>query len=167
MSDGVEWALHCATVLASLPEDNVLSAKDLAQFHGVSESYLLKHLKTLVKAKILESTPGPTGGFKLARPASEITLMDVVDAIEGRFTPFRCTEIRRRNPVADPSTDYRSPCFISVAMREAEQAYRKSLGSKTIADMSDHVLAFVPKGNLEASGKWLGERARAHRKGDQ
>ena len=61
MSDGVEQALHCALVLAGLPEGAVLPAKALATFHGVSESYLLKHLKALAAAGVVRSVAGPAG----------------------------------------------------------------------------------------------------------
>ncbi len=59
ISEGVEWGLHIASVLAALPPRATLPAKALAEFHGVSESYLLKHLKALVEAGVFESVPGP------------------------------------------------------------------------------------------------------------
>lgn len=59
MSDGVEWGLHCLTLLAVAPLGTVLPSKALAEFHRVSESYLLKHLKALAKAGLLRSVAGP------------------------------------------------------------------------------------------------------------
>ena len=50
MSAGVEWALHCTVLLAVLPPAGTLPGRALAQFHGVSESYLLKHMQALTKA---------------------------------------------------------------------------------------------------------------------
>lgn len=44
MSDAVEWALHCCTVLATLPEDQALPAARLAEFHDVPPAYLAKAL---------------------------------------------------------------------------------------------------------------------------
>ena len=100
LSDGVEWGLHCAALLAAIPAGMVLPGKALAEFHGISESYLLKHLQALTTAGILVSVPGPKGGYRLARPAAEITVLEVVDAIEGRQSAFRCDEIRQRGPAA-------------------------------------------------------------------
>ena len=60
MSAGVEWALHCTVLLAVLPPAGTLPGRALAQFHGVSESYLLKHMQALTKAGICESVSGPT-----------------------------------------------------------------------------------------------------------
>ena len=53
LGNGVEHAIHCVTLLASLPEGGVLPASALSEFHGVSSSYLLKHLQALSGAGIL------------------------------------------------------------------------------------------------------------------
>ena len=93
LSEGVEWGVHCAVVLAGLAPGATLPGKALAEYHGVSESYLLKHLKALTAAELLVSVPGPRGGYRLARPPQRITLLDVVQAIDGTQPAFRCTEI--------------------------------------------------------------------------
>ena len=67
MSDGVEQAIHSVAMLAGLQSNGVLSAGALAEFHGVSTSYLLKHLQALSGAGLLIAQPGPTGGYRLAR----------------------------------------------------------------------------------------------------
>ena len=66
---------HCATVLSRLPDGATLPGKALAEFHGVSESYLLKRLKALTAARLLESLPGPHGGYRLAREPENISLL--------------------------------------------------------------------------------------------
>ena len=73
LSDGVEQAIHSVTMLAHLTPEGVLSAAALAEFHGVSPSYLLKHLQALSGVGIVETIPGPRGGYKLARPAAGIS----------------------------------------------------------------------------------------------
>src|SRR3954464_4841436 len=98
MSDGVEQAIHSVAMMAGLTPDGVLSAAALAEFHGVSTSYLLKHLQALAGAGLLESVPGPKGGYRLAKPADRITLLDIVLAVEGEAPAFRCSEIRQRGP---------------------------------------------------------------------
>ena len=47
LSEGIEQAIHCMTMLSGVSEGGVLSAAALAEFHGVSTSYLLKHLQAL------------------------------------------------------------------------------------------------------------------------
>ena len=141
LSDGVETAIHCTAAVAGLPQGAVMAAADLAEFHGVSASYLLKHLKALVKAGLLVSVPGPTGGYRLARPAEQITLLDVVLAVEGPEPAFRCKEIRRNGPCAPGPSAFPRPCNINRAMLKAEQAYRAALSQTTIADLNSEFLA--------------------------
>jgi Rrf2 family protein len=135
LGDGVEQAIHSVLLLCGLTPTGVLSATALAEFHGVSASYLLKHLQALAGAGILQSVPGPKGGYRLAKAADAITLLDIVLAIEGRHPAFRCSEIRRRGPAPLPETFYRAPCAVNAAMLKAEQAYRTELRKVTIADL--------------------------------
>ena len=82
LSDGVEWGVHVCTVLAVLPPDAALPAPRLAEYHGVPSAYLAKHLQALARAGVLETVKGPRGGYRLARPPAEITVLEVVEAIE-------------------------------------------------------------------------------------
>ena len=100
MSDGVEWALHVAAVLAVVPPDKGMTAAKLAEYHGVPGAYLAKHLQALTRAGVFEAVPGRGGGYRLARPAQDITVLEVVEAVEGRTRAFECSEIRQRGPAA-------------------------------------------------------------------
>ncbi len=135
LSDGVEQSIHSALMLAGLGPDGVLSAADVAAYHGVSPSYLLKHLQGLAGANILQSVPGPKGGYRLARPLDKISLLDIVIAIEGATPAFRCTEIRRRGPSPLAEKFFGAPCAVNAAMLRAEQAYRAELRKTTLADL--------------------------------
>lgn len=135
LSDGVEQAIHSVTMLAGLSPQGVLSAAALAEYHGVSQSYLLKHLQALSGAGIVETLPGPKGGYRLARQPARITLLDIVLAIEGPEPAFRCHEIRRRGPNPPPARLLVKPCGINAAMLRAEQAYRAELRRVSIADI--------------------------------
>jgi Rrf2 family protein len=135
LGDGVEQAIHCVLLLGGLSEDGVLSAAALAEFHGVSPSYLLKHLQALAGAGVISSVPGPKGGYRLARPASRITLHDIVIAVEGPEPAFRCAEIRQRGPSPLASHFFRTPCAVNAAMLKAERAYRAELKKVTVADL--------------------------------
>jgi len=157
LSEGVEWALHCCVLLAALPPGVGLPAKALAEFHGVSESYLIKQLKALVKAKVLASAPGPKGGFRLARPAEQITLLDVVRGVEGPQPAFRCTEIRGRGPARLGPGAYRLPCMVTVSMLEAEQAWANILRSKTLATLVRELSQKLDPRAVEKTMAWLRE----------
>ena len=136
LSDGIEQSIHSALVLAGLGPDGVLAASALAEYHGVSTSYLLKHLQALAAAGIVVSVPGPKGGYRLGRDAARISLLDVVLAVEGAEPAFRCAEIRQRGPDPLASRFVRKPCAINAAMLKAEQAYRAELRLVSIADLN-------------------------------
>ncbi|MEO0914590.1 MAG: Rrf2 family transcriptional regulator [Pseudomonadota bacterium] len=135
LGDGVEAAIHCTTTAAGLPPGAVLPASALAEFHGVSASYLVKHLKALVASGVLASVPGPAGGYRLGRKAEEITLLDIVLAVEGPEPAFRCGEIRQRGPCVPDASAYPAPCGINAAMLRAERAYRAALAEVRVSDL--------------------------------
>jgi len=135
LSDGVEQAIHSVTMLAGLDADAVLSASSLAEFHGVSTSYLLKHLQALSSAGILATVPGPKGGYRLARAPAAISLLDIVLAVEGPAPAFRCNEIRQRGPNPLPGRYFKAPCGINAAMLKAEKAYRAELAGVSVAGL--------------------------------
>ena len=72
----------------------------------------------------MRSTEGRTGGYVLTRAADEITVLDVVLAIEGKEPAFRCTEIRQNGPFPASDQQCRRPCGIARAMYAAEDAWR-------------------------------------------
>ncbi|CAN7374908.1 Rrf2 family transcriptional regulator [Agrobacterium genomosp. 3] len=151
LGDGVEQAIHSVGMLAGLSEGGVLSAAALAEFHGVSTSYLLKHLQSLSSAGIVATVPGPKGGYRLARATDKITLLDIVLAVEGPQPAFRCAEIRQRGPNPLPGRYFTKPCGINAAMLKAEKVYRAELAKTSIADILGD-LAANDDGGIAARG---------------
>lgn len=157
LSDGVEWATHCCTILGSLPTGVAMPGHRLAEFHEVPPDYLGKQLQSLRKAGIVESTPGRRGGFRLGRPAADISLLDIVTAIEGHEPAFRCTEIRQRGPSAVGRKHYVRPCGIARAMWRAEEKWRAELERVSIADLVAELDATVATEQTEKAIDWLTE----------
>ena len=151
LGDGVEQAIHSVGMLAGLSEGGVLSAAALAESHGVSTSYLLKHLQSLSSAGIVATVPGPKGGYRLARATDKITLLDIVLAVEGPQPAFRCAEIRQRGPNPLPGRYFTKPCGINAAMLKAEKVYRAELAKTSIADILGD-LAANDDGGIAARG---------------
>ncbi|MEV5569706.1 Rrf2 family transcriptional regulator [Spirillospora sp. NPDC052269] len=139
LSQGVEWGLHCVVLLARMPADTVVRRADLADYHGLAEPTLAKHLHSLTRAGVLHAVPGPKGGYRLGRPAAYISVLDIVEAIDGSSQLFVCTEIRQRGSGALAPDQCTGPCLINAAMGEAERAWRDSLGSFTIADLAARI----------------------------
>ncbi|MFD1658090.1 RrF2 family transcriptional regulator [Streptomyces caeni] len=153
MSGGVEWALHCCVVLTSVREP--VPAARLARLHDVSPTYLAKQLQALSRAGLVRSVQGKSGGYVLTRSPAQITVLDVVDAVEGPGAAFVCTEIRRRGPLAAPPEECTEPCAISRAMAAAEAARREALRAVTIADLAADVESDSGDGTLAGIGAWL------------
>lgn len=135
-----EWLLHCATTLAQLDPGATASAAQLAQYYDLPAAYLAKQLQTLVRGDVLAATTGPRGGFRLARPASEITLLQIVEAVDGTSSSYECREIRQQGRGALPPAECRRTCVLAEKMAEAHQAWRRSLAEVSLAG----ILASLP-----------------------
>jgi len=155
----VEWALHCCTVLGGLPAGRYIPAKALAEFHNVPKEYLSKALQSLSQAGIVESILGKAGGYRLARPMAAITILDIVEAVEGRRSTFACSEIRANNPCRPTGHRDTGPCAIARVMWNADEAWRQSLAGVRLSDIAETLSAEVPGEILARSTQWLLDRA--------
>jgi Rrf2 family protein len=153
LAAGVEWAIHCCVVLSR--SDGPVSAHRLADFHGVSRTYLAKSLQALSRAGLVAAIEGRVGGYLLNRPAAQITVLDVVLAVDGGEPAFRCTEIRRNGPFGAKSEQCTQMCGIARVMARAEAAWRATLAEVTIADLAEYVAGIVPEDQAAAVREWL------------
>ncbi len=135
LSQGVEWMLHGVALIALAPAGAPVTRRVMAEHYGLPEAYLAKHLKSLVRAGVLVATPGPAGGFRLARDQSQISALDIVEAIEGSASPFTCMEIRQQGTAAIPAADCRRPCGVSNVMDRAHESWRSALRDVTVVDL--------------------------------
>lgn len=134
ISKGVEWAAHACTLLAILPEGWTLSAEALAGYHDVPPAYMAKQMQALSRAELIVSQRGAVGGYRLAKTPGEISLWDIMEAIEGRGSAFRCTEIRQKGPCGAKASDCKKLCGIASAFLTAENAFRRVLSEITLID---------------------------------
>lgn len=142
-------------MLSGLPRDRYLATKDLAEFHGVPKEYLSKALQSLSQAGIVESTLGPSGGYRLAKATADITFLDIVEAVEGKANTFVCREIRQSNPCRPKGECDPRPCGIARVMWDADEAWRQSLRSFTLADLNNRMAEELPPELLKKSFEWL------------
>lgn len=155
----VEWALHCCAILASLPENRFLSTKALAEFHGVPKEYLSKALQALSHVGLVETTLGPSGGYRLAKSTAQITFLDIVEAVEGKVSTFACQNIRANNPCRSADHCDTKPCAVARVMWEADEAWRSKLRSVRLCDLVETLAQEVPADLLQASSDWVLEHA--------
>ncbi|WPU65064.1 RrF2 family transcriptional regulator [Peredibacter starrii] len=159
LGNQVEWALHCMSVLSRMPDDVIVPAALLAEFHGVPKEYLSKALQQLANEGILITSRGAKGGYKLGRSPKMINLLQIVEAIEGRKSTFNCQEIRLNNPCGVKEKKSRLPiCSIAAVMYEADDAWREVLVSKKLSDINRDVESKVSKEVLKQSIEWFLER---------
>ena len=89
ISEAASLGLHASVFLAG-NQKRLFSAKEMAETLGASEAHLAKVLQRLAREGLVRSQRGPKGGFKLNRPADEITLLEVYQACEGPLPQSNC-----------------------------------------------------------------------------
>jgi Rrf2 family protein len=122
--------------LTALPEGSTAPAARLAELHELPPASMAKHLQALRRAGLVAGGEGRHGGYRLARPASEITLLDVVVAIEGDTPVFACTEIRRRGRFAPTPQSLVGRCGIATTFDDAERLWRDRLAQTTLDELA-------------------------------
>jgi Rrf2 family protein len=106
-----------------------LASAAVAAAEGLPEKFLLKVLHPLARAGILEAVRGPHGGYRLARPAGRITLLDVVEAVEG---PVRGLA----PPTGDTPEGRRLNARLQAACDKVAEVTRQRLRRVSLADLA-------------------------------
>jgi Rrf2 family protein len=133
LSRASSYALHALTHLARHNGTAAVAAHDMARATGAPEKFLLKLLKPLVSARVLHSMRGPHGGYRLARPAAEITLLDVVETVDG---PLRAEAPQDSGDAAFDGT-------LQAVCEDVAERTRSVLSGVTLADLAAETLAAV------------------------
>ncbi len=142
-SVGVEYAIHSLVYMVDYKNVQSISIIDLAAFNNISESYLSKVFTKLAKAKIIKSVPGVKGGYMLDKNPEFISFWDVIIAIEGNESFFKCKEIRQNSVISCSknlnTSDFKAPCLIKSVMHEAEKKMQEYLEEKSILWLKENV----------------------------
>jgi len=167
MSAGVEYGLHCLLYLIRYDSmTGEASVRDLAELQGVPGDFLAKLFTKLSRAKLVIATEGIKGGFRLARPAEQITVHDVVIAIDGEKPLFSCREIRSRCALFSsdiPVWATQGTCSVHAVMLAAEKAMRQELKRHTLAGLAQRVSEKTPTIYGEQIIQWLSDRSENRR----
>lgn len=156
----VEYGVHSLLWLADA-NGQALSVRDLADLQSISPSFLAKILPKLEKAGIVSAQEGVRGGYLLARPPESVTILQIVDAVEGRKPLFDCQEIRGRCAVfgeSPPDWAIAGTCSVHAVMLRAEKAMRDSLDSQTLADIGKAFGRKAPPEFAAGIRDWLAGR---------
>jgi Rrf2 family protein len=83
LSQASRYAIHALVFMGARKDNQPVASHIVARAQGIPERFLLKILKLLVAARVLQSIKGPNGGYRLARPAREVSLLEVIEAVDG------------------------------------------------------------------------------------
>lgn len=82
LTSASSYALHAVTLMAAMKNNEAFASHNIAHARGISERFLLKVLKPLVECQILISVKGPNGGYRLAKAPTDITLLEIIEAVD-------------------------------------------------------------------------------------
>lgn len=161
-SSGVEYGIHSLMCMVDSKGDaRDMSVREIAALQSVPYDYLAKIFTRLSKAGLVRSIEGKGGGFQLARPAEHITVLDVVNAIDGDKRIFECREIRQRLAVFDeqpPEWACVGVCGVRSVMDAAQQRMEEALSQHTILDLARKMYRKAPETFVVEVQEWIAAR---------
>ncbi len=124
ISEAAKLGLHATALMAR--SERRISVRQLAEQLRVSQSHLAKVMQRLVATGIVDSLRGASGGFRLAKPAEGLTLLEVWEALDGEIPDAQCL---LEKPVCAPGR-----CALGELVGFLTREVRGRLGSMTLAD---------------------------------
>ncbi len=122
------YALQALAYLLEQPAEKSVASHVVADSRGIPERFLLKVLQPLVSAGVLRSVKGPNGGYRLARPAKQITLLEVIEAVDG--------PIRGAAPAVGKDGAAALDKRLQAVCEGAADAVRERMGKVTLAELT-------------------------------
>ncbi len=130
LTRGADYGTLGILYLARQPRDRVVLISEIASAQGVPESYLAKIFQDLAKAGLVRSHRGARGGFTLARLPQDITLRQVIEAIEGPLALNRCLDPRE-------GCENSPGCAVHSALSEAQRTLISALDGVTLYSLAE------------------------------
>ena len=133
-STKAEYGIRVMTHLARNDGDDPISLGSIAEAEGLPLAYLEHLVQRLRRAELVESRRGAHGGYSLARAPEEITMAEVVAALEGEIAPIECIS-------ADPDgvlvcvREEESPCPTKLLWTRVQGSIVRTLKEVTLADL--------------------------------
>lgn len=126
-----DYAFRVALHLAC-NEGRVVSRREISEKNHVTTMFLQKIMAALMEAGLVTSYRGASGGFTLSRPASEVTLLDVLEAMEGKLILNRC--------LADYGSCSRGAapyCAVHHRLTRVQEVMRSELGAIRLSELAE------------------------------
>jgi Rrf2 family protein len=128
-SRSAEYAIRAFVYLAQVPEGKYAMVKNIAEESEIPTHFLAKILQQLARKGFLRSSKGPTGGFALRKSPDDITLLEIVDAIDGLADYERC-------PSGITECNDEAPCGMHESWKELRSRIIGYLEGTTISDVA-------------------------------
>jgi Rrf2 family protein len=122
---GVLGLLH----LARLPSGQSVMIDAVSRDENIPKSFLAKIFQDLARGGILRSQRGAGGGFSLARPADQVTVLEVIETIDGRIALQRCLG-------EEPDCERIEGCVLCGLLEQAQDRLKEVFGQTTLADLA-------------------------------
>lgn len=124
-----EYALRALTYLSSQDEEGLSRVHEIAEAEDLPAPFLAKLLQQLARTGILNSVKGPKGGFELARAAKDISLMEIVSAVDGIEGFNRCA-------VGLAECSDTAPCPLHETWKPLRDQINNYLSEQSLADLA-------------------------------
>jgi Rrf2 family protein len=125
------YALHAVVFMAGQSQKQQgkpVASHHVAKARGIPERFLLKVLKPLVSARVLHSIKGPNGGYRLARSAGDISMLEVIEAVDG--------PIRGMAPLSQSDNDGHLDRKLENICNQSAEQLRKHLQKVRISELT-------------------------------
>ncbi|HEX9077569.1 MAG TPA: Rrf2 family transcriptional regulator [Anaerolineae bacterium] len=131
LSRQADYAVRAMVDIASVPPGQRVLTGEIAKRQSIPESFLPRIIAALGKAGLVHAFRGKDGGVVLARPATDISVLDVIEAIEGPICLNRCTYQPTR-------CDRSSFCRVHPIWRQVQDYLNQMLGGTKLADLAEN-----------------------------
>lgn len=131
-SQATNYALHTMLYFVALPPGTTIGVQQLATMQALSPTYLSKILTKLVKAGLIQSTPGAHGGYTLTSKKDDLSFLDVIQAIEGTASLFHCSAGLQHNS-----------CMIQHVMLDAERQREAYLNERKLVEFAEETAVWL------------------------
>lgn len=129
LSKKIEYAILALQYIASLTDGRVATVKEIAEIKVIPQPLLAKILQQLAKKELIQSVQGSHGGYALSRNAKDITLAQMMEAIEGPINIIDCA-------VDDHLCERDESCTLKNSLNPLQQQLSSYLHSVTLADVA-------------------------------
>ena len=124
-----EYAIRTVLHLSSLPPGAIAQISDISRTWEIPETFLRKIVARLARAGLVKSNRGVGGGVALARPADQITLLHVIEEVEGPLSLNRC--------IGEPGfCTHQKSCNVHGLWCETQNVLREALSSRSFAELA-------------------------------